>query len=167
MSQLHLTLRTACIAAVVMLLTGLSQTAFAATYSQRVDKGMALINVFPGLTETSTPLSITIRARSIPDNAVVEKVEIVTGRIQKDRRATGVNAITSYNLQAPGAKRPIKKRWGGANLDTTFTADELGDDIPVKGTWRLSMTGNNVGRTGATTNHTIEEIIITYSVPEE
>ncbi|MCD8139572.1 MAG: hypothetical protein LUE17_07320 [Planctomycetaceae bacterium] len=144
-----------------------AQSAWAATYTQRVDQGMALVNVFPGLTETSTPLSITVRARGIPDNAVVESVEIVTGRVAKDRRATGVNAISSYNLQAPGAKRPVKKRWGGTTLNTTFTADELGDDIPVKGIWRLSMTGNNVGRTGATTNHTIEEIIITYRVPEE
>ncbi len=153
--------------AAVLILAGAAPTALAATYSQRVDQGMALINVFPGLTETSTPLSITIRSRNIPDNAVVEKVEIVTGRIVKDRRATGVNAITSYNLQASGAQRPVKKRWGGANLGTTFTADELGDDIPVKGTWRLSMTGNNVGRSGATTNHTIEEIVITYRVPED
>lgn len=162
--------RICCIAVMVLLCLVDPHAYGAATkdeHVRRVDQTMSLINVFPGLTATSTPISIDIDASDIPDDAVVERVSVVTGRVGKGSRVTALNAITSYNIQGPGMPAFVRKGWAGKTLPTTFSAGELGGPVPVKGVWRLSMTGNNVGRSPATTTHQVSRLKIVYRVPEK
>lgn len=156
--------------AAAVLIAGCS--AFAAEirddHEQRVGKGMSLISVFPGKTVTSAPLSIRVDASGIPDNAVVERVSVVTGTVAKGNRATGVNVVASYNIKGPSMAAYVPQRWAGQGRTTTFDAGELGrDDIPVKGTWLLTMTGNNVGNVRATTTHTVRLVKIDYRYEKE
>lgn len=124
---------------------------------------MGLPGVFPGMTVTSTPLLITVKNKNIPEGAVVESVTVATGSITNDKRANAVNVISTYNIQAPGMREYVSTRWAGKGRDTTFTEAELGaDDIPVKGTWRITMTGNNAGVSRATTSHTVKSIKFKY-----
>lgn len=144
-------------------------TAFAASggqYEHSVRQSMALLNVFPGLTATSTPLAVTVKSAKIPENAVVVSVAVDSGPVTKGRRVTAANVIRSYNIQGPGMAEAVKKTWAGKMLHTTFSAGELGSDaIPVQGVWRLSMTGNNAGTASATTTHQVVRLIFTYRVP--
>lgn len=151
---------------ILVVLTIFPGSVYAASFGefeQRVNKGMGLIGVFPGLTRTSTPLSVRVRSGSIPDGAVVESVSVVTGTITNDKRANAVNVISSYNIQGPEMNGYVSTRWAGKGRPTTFSAAELGDgDIPVEGTWRISMTGNNAGIARATTSHTVRSLRFRY-----
>lgn len=138
----------------------------AGEFSRKVGEGMILVNVFPGLTLTSTPISITVKNGNIPDGAVVESVSVETGKITDGPRPRAMNVISSYNLQGPGMAAPARKKWAGKGRDTGYRAAELGPEpVPVKGLWRLSMTGNNVGTVPATTSHQIKSLTFRYRTP--
>lgn len=130
-------------------------------YTQTVKGSISLINVLVDGTRTSTPLALVINSPSIPDNAVVVKVSIVTGTITRGP-ALGLNHIGTYNLRGPTMRQAAPKDWAGKAVPTEWTGIELGEAIPVKGTWLLSMTGTNIGSVAATTNHAISKMIIEY-----
>lgn len=133
------------------------------SYDQRVNKGMSLISVFPGMTVTSTPLSVRVNSSQIPDNAVVERVSVITGAIATGNKATATIAVSTYNIKGPSMQRFAEKKWGGKGRPTVFDFDDLGGaDVPVKGTWQISMTGNNVGIARATASHTVRQLKFEY-----
>lgn len=150
------------LSALIFLICGVTHAASFGEYEQRVNKGMALISVFPGMTRTSTPLSVVVNRGSIPEDAVIESVTVVTGSITNDKKAGAMNVISTYNIQGPGMSGYVSTRWAGKGRGTTFTDAELGDGIPVKGTWRITMTGNNVGVSRATTSHTVKSLRFKY-----
>lgn len=152
----------------VLIIALLCGAAHAGEHRQRVNKGMALISVFPGDVRTSTPLTVVVAAKDIPDDAVVEKVVVVTGNITAEKRAAAATVIETYNIKGPGMDEFARKRWAGKNRPTAFRADELGTDpVPLKGTWQISMTGNNAGRARSTTSHTVRALEFTYSSEKE
>lgn len=132
-------------------------------HDQRVNRGMALVSVLPGAVRTSPALTVRVDG-VVPDGAVVERVSVVTGNVASDKRVAGAVVVETYNIKGPGMERFIGKRWAGRNRPTVFDADELGgQSVPVKGTWQISMTGNNVGRVRGTVTHTVRALEITYS----
>lgn len=152
--------------AALLFLTALVSPALSGEWGEtdvRVNKGMALVSVFPGNTATSNPLSIRVTGSRIPDNAVVDKVTVVTGKVTKDKNLAGAVVISAYNIKGPGMGGFASKKWAGQGRDTRFDADDLGaDEVQAKGTWQLTMTGNNVGRAQSSATHTIRELKIEY-----
>lgn len=122
---------------------------------------MILHNIAAGLPAMSSRIAFTIDDWAIPDDAVVEKIAVVTGAVKV---LSGTVVVDDYCLRGPGMASHAAKKWAGLNRETTYAAAELGGgDIPVKGEWNLYFTGNAIStRAPGSVSHRVVRARVWY-----
>ena len=125
-----------------------------------VGETLLFLNVLRGLPATSTVANFTINTASIPDDAIVEKITVMTGTI---RTIAGTVVVDTYSLQGPGMSAPATRKWGGTTMGTAFSDTDLGGAVPVQGRWSLYFTARTVSPRSGSVSHNIPTVKIRYS----
>lgn len=129
---------------------------------------ISIINVLPSGSAVSSTATVRVKSSSIPDDAVISKVEFTS------KKATGgkprqFGAVISTHAEIKGPKgRWNSKQWGQMNT-TVFEASDLDPDpMPAKGTWEVRYRGRNASHNlpGLKT-HDRNSLTIHWHTPDE
>lgn len=136
--------RTASLALALMLIFSvlcMPVSALSGSAKQTVSTTMSL-GLNGGQSGQSNVITFSFTGSAIPDNAVITKVNVVTGTLTA---SGGAIATTALKVKGPGMSNWDTADWRNISSGTDFKGSVVGKQ--AKGTWQLAFDGLNASST--------------------